>query len=346
MSSRRQGLLVNSTANWIGYAARVLVGFVVTPQLIRGLGGRRYGIWSLVESVLAYLSLFDLGIAASLVRYAARFETERDWKSFNEVFNTTLCLFLGIGLLVLTVVAVLAFGWTRPLGVPAELASEVRLLLLLLGANLAFGLPLGVFPTLFDGLGQYPPKVAVRTSWSLLGSLLLVVFVRGGFGLAAVGLVITACNLAENLTMALVVRRYLPELRFSLRLVNWSTVRSVRGYSACAFLALIAGRISFQTDAIVIGVFLTPQFITLFMIAARLVEYAKDSVRSITLTFTSAISAFEARRDLSSIRRLFLNGTRSLLWFIVPFQVGFLTLGKAFLASGSAPNMRCLCSRC
>src|SRR5689334_18156139 len=74
----RMPLLTNAAANWIGFAAQVVVAFFVSPLLIHGLGDERYGVWSLVDSVLAYLTLFDLGIGASLVRYVARFEAQRD----------------------------------------------------------------------------------------------------------------------------------------------------------------------------------------------------------------------------------------------------------------------------
>ena len=60
----RRGLLLNAVANWSGFAAHLVVVFFLSPRLVHGLGDRRYDIWSLVESVLAYLMLFDLGVAA------------------------------------------------------------------------------------------------------------------------------------------------------------------------------------------------------------------------------------------------------------------------------------------
>ena len=70
----RRRLLVNAAANWLGFAAQIAVAFYLCPILVHGLGNGRYGLWSLAESVLVYLTLLDLGIAASLVRYTARFE--------------------------------------------------------------------------------------------------------------------------------------------------------------------------------------------------------------------------------------------------------------------------------
>src|SRR5262249_38461353 len=92
-AASRRALLVNAAASWLAFAAGVVVTFFLSPILIQGRGDRRYGIWALVDSVLAYLTLFDLGVAAAVVRYVARFEAARDRKELNRVFNTSLCIF-------------------------------------------------------------------------------------------------------------------------------------------------------------------------------------------------------------------------------------------------------------
>jgi O-antigen/teichoic acid export membrane protein len=121
-------------------------------------------------------------------------------------------------------------------------------------------------------------------------------------------------------------------LRFSFRLADRATFRAIRGYSLDAFLAMIAGRVSFQTDALVIGLCLGAAPITYFAIAARLVEYAKSALRAVTTVLTPAVSSLEAHNDERGIRKVFLNSTRYALWLIVPIEVGVLLLGRPFLA--------------
>src|SRR5438445_5825727 len=145
-------------ANWVGFAAQVAAAFFVSPVLVHGLGDRRYGLWSVVESVLGYLMLFDLGVAASVVRYVARFEATRNQDALNRVFSASVCIFAvaGAAVLCLTLIfAYPAFGW---LNVPGDLATEGQWMLILLGLNLAVGLPMNVFACVLDGLGRYPAK--------------------------------------------------------------------------------------------------------------------------------------------------------------------------------------------
>src|SRR5437764_8983721 len=97
--SRR--LLIGAATNWLAFAATLFVGFFLTPYLIHRLGFGQYGVWAFVESVLAYFTLFDLGIAACVVRFVARFHATGDRDELNRLVSTSLALFLGLGALLL-----------------------------------------------------------------------------------------------------------------------------------------------------------------------------------------------------------------------------------------------------
>jgi O-antigen/teichoic acid export membrane protein len=336
MTNRR--IITNALANWIGFAVQLIVAFFMSPILVHSLGAPRYGVWSLVESVLAYLMLFDLGVAASVVRYVARFEANGDLVRLNRIFSTSVCIFAAAGMVVIVATAGLAAVGSTLTKIPFDLLHEARWMLILLGFNLAIGLPLNVFPSLLDGLGRYPAKTAIRTAGLLFRTALFLVVSWNQGGLIALAWVITGCNILEQLGLAAVGWWYLPGLRFSFSLVDRETFRLVRGYSLQAFVAMVAGRISFQTDALVIGAFLAPQFIAYFAVAGRLLEYAKNSLRAATNVLTPVVSAFEARGETAAIRGMFLNTTRYVLWFILPVQAGLHLLGKPFLALWMGPD--------
>lgn len=334
----RRNILTNAASNWLGHAAQLATAFFMFPLLVRALGDGRYGLWSLVESVLAYLTLMDFGIGAAVLRYVARFDECRDQHGLNRVFSTSLCLFAGAGLLAWSIAAFLALAFACPLGVPAEMAGDVRWLLLLLGANLALGLPLGIFSTVLAGLGRYPLLNSVRTVTLIARMGLFLTVIHFGYGLAGLALASLAMSLVEHVVLVTAAFHRLPTLRFSLACCDRETFRQVGGYSVNAFLAMIAGRVSYQTDAIVIGAFLFPGAITHFAIAARLVEYTKSSVRSLTSTLTPTFSALDARGDHAAIRRIFVDSTRYVLWCVLPLQLGFWLLGREFLSIWMGPT--------
>ena len=51
----------------------MLVGITYTPFLIRMLGQSEYGLYSIVYSVISYLTVMDMGFGNAIVIYTARY---------------------------------------------------------------------------------------------------------------------------------------------------------------------------------------------------------------------------------------------------------------------------------
>src|SRR5580692_7553618 len=92
--SSNRSLAIGAATNWAAFAAVLAVGFFLAPYLVRGLGDARYGVWCVVESILAYFTLFDLGIAACLVRFVAKHHATGERAELNRVVSASLGLFL------------------------------------------------------------------------------------------------------------------------------------------------------------------------------------------------------------------------------------------------------------
>jgi len=358
----RTSFFLGAATNWLAFAATLAVSFFLTPYLIGSLGKARYDVWCVVESVLAYFTLLDMGVAACLVRYVARHHAAADRDGLNRMASACLVVFLAAGVVAAVVGTPVAVLISSKLdrridtaaaalaGAPAAVAtapgfaamaggsSDVTPFMLLMLANLAATLPLSVFPSVLDGLERFAVKSAVRVVFLLLRTDGIVYAMTTMPGLLPLAVVYTVVSLAEHAVMAALCFRFLPGLRFSRRLVDRETLRQVRGYSADAFLAMLAGRVTVQTGAIVVGLFLPAGQVTAFAVAARLVEYAKTLLRTITTTLTPGVSAMEARGDHAGIRRLFLTATRWVLYIVLPVNLGLWFFGQPFLARWIKPE--------
>lgn len=331
-SSANRSLLVGAATNWAAFAATLAVGFFLAPYLVRGLGDARYGVWCVVESILAYFTLFDLGIAACLVRFVAKYHTTNSAAELNRVASASLGLFLlaacGVLLVGGVIVPLVAPALERKLGAPGDVLPFMLLMLV----NLAVTLPLSVFPSVLDGLQRFAAKSAVRLVCLALrvGGIVWVMETRPG--LLPLAFVFTVTNLLEHTLMAVLCFRFLPELKLSRGHIDRAALREVKGYSVDAFLAMLAGRVTVQTGAIVVGGFLTVAAAAHYALAARLVELAKNLLRSATTTLTPAVSQREASGDLDGVRRVLLDGTRFVLYLVLPIHLGLLAFGRPFLA--------------
>lgn len=327
-----RSLVRNACGNTAAFVAHAAAAFVLTPFVLRALGDVRYGAWSFVESFIAYLTLFDLGLAAALVRFVPRRLTTGDRSGLDRLYSASLVFFAaGASLALLIGLAFDRFLLDRFLTVPGQ-REEFRWLFRVLVMNFSATLPLSVYPAMLDGLGRFEFKGAVRIGVLALRVPLTFAALRTASPLLALAGVVTACNLFEHALMAIGVRHFLPGLRFRPRDVDGHTAREVAGYSAHAFAAMIAGRLAFHTDAFVIGPILGPAAITVFSIPAGLVERGKAALRSATMTLTSAFSALESTGDAARLRATFLTASRWSWYAALPVQFGLMLLGHPFLS--------------
>jgi O-antigen/teichoic acid export membrane protein len=329
MSPRR--LAANAVSNTLGLVAQLVVSFFLAPVVLAALGDDRNGLWRFVESFLAYLMLFDLGVAAALVRFVPRCLAGKDYAGLNRIFSACLAFFAAVaavagtcGWLVLTLFA------DYFLTIPPELRVEVHLIFLVVAANFAVTLPLSIFPAMLDGLNAFTAKSTTRTAFLVLRVPAMLFALLGQHRLLHLILVLSLSNLLESLTLAWLVYRWLPGLRFAPWQIDRATVRMIRGYSLDSFLAMMAGRLSFQTDAFVIATALNWAAINPFDFANQLVDRAKSVLRAVTTTLTPVVSSLEAQGDLAGVRTYFLHGTRIVLYLVLPIQAGLYVLGRPF----------------
>src|SRR5690606_5852779 len=137
----KRRLLLSAATNWLAFAATLLTAFFLAPYLIGKLGDARYGVWVFVESILAYFTLFDLGIAACLVRFVARFHAERDETELNRMASACLALFLAAGAVVMLCGLVLGPVLGPALSERVPEATGLAGFVLLMMFNLAATLP-------------------------------------------------------------------------------------------------------------------------------------------------------------------------------------------------------------
>ncbi|MBX7106056.1 MAG: oligosaccharide flippase family protein [Gemmataceae bacterium] len=328
--SARQ-LLTNAGSNSAAFLAQLAVTFVLAPIVLRALGDARYGAWSFVESFVAYLTLFDMGVAAALVRFAPRALAQNDEPALTRLYSAALTFFAAGGAIALAIGVVFALLFLDRCLPGGEHRGEFLGLFVILVANFAATLPLSVYPALLDGLGKFGFKSAVRTTILIVRVPLTIGALTFERRLIALGVVLTACNLLEHLILAWGVRRAVPGLRYRPRTVDRATAVQIAGYSRDAMCAMFAGRLAFHTDAFVIGPWLGVAAITPFALACRLVEMTKSVLRSATTTLTATFSRLEAVGDHDRLRVTFLAGSRAAWYAGLTAQAGLLLLGPAFL---------------
>lgn len=320
----------NVGASWLGLLVNVAVGFFLAPFILHKLGDEAFGLWILVVSLTGYYGLFDFGIRSSIVRYVARFAATGDWNQLARFVSTSLFVYSGIALLLLAVTGMGWFYLDALFQISPAFLGTARLLLLIVGVGVALGFPFSVFAGVLQGMQKFTWINLIQIGQVLVRALLVIIALQYGGGLLAIGLITVALNLLSYISHTFLAFRTI-RLPLGLRFVDPATFRRMIIYSSVTFVIMIAERLRFHSDAVVIGIFLSSQAITYFAIAGKLVEYTTWVVQVMAQIFTPMSSQFDAGGDIRQLQKVFLQGNRACALTIVPMCAILIVLGKSII---------------
>jgi O-antigen/teichoic acid export membrane protein len=205
-----------------------------------------------------------------------------------------------------------------------------RWLLLMVGGSVALGFPLGVFNGFLEGLQRFYILNWSNVIATLLRTVLIVVVLNRGYGLIMVAFITIVLPMIASLIRAVIAMRLRP-VPLSAKYVDRATFRRIVNYSSSTFLIMVAGRLKFKTDEIVIGTMLSAAAVTYFNIGNRIVDYAGQVVTTLAQVFVPMSSQSEAKGDMNRLRKIFVVGNRVCAFIIFPICATLIILGKSVI---------------
>ncbi len=329
--------LKNVTSSWAGLAMNIAVGFFLSPFILHHLGDDAFGLWVLIFSLTGYYGIFDFGIRSSLIRYVSKFQATGDKDQLARLINTSFFSYscLGAILLVPTVLGTLYVD--RLFHIPPAFLRDARMLFLIVGSSLALGFPLGISGGILEGLQRF-----YLLNWTNMASLavratLIVLALHNGYGLLTIALITVSLPLITSAVRAGMAQHILA-IPYGWKYVDRASLRQVANYGSVTFMIIVAARLRFKTDAVIIGSFLSAAAITHFSIGARLVDYAGEVVSSLAQIFTPMASQFHATGDYQGLRKMFIAGNRACAFVMFPICVTLIVMGKSVIEAWMGPR--------
>ena len=326
----KKQVVKNISSSWFSLGLNVLVGIFLSPYILHHLGDTAFGIWVLIFSVTGYYGLFDLGVRSSIVRYVSKYAATDDREGLAKLVNTSLFSYSCIGVLSMAVTVVTSFYVDRLFKIPPELQGTARLLLLMVGFSVALGFPLGIFGGFLEGLQRFYINNATSVFATVVRAVLIVMALQRGYGLLTVAIITISLPIISNIIRAVAALRLCP-VPFGTKYVDRETFRQMANYSAVTFMIMVAGRLKFKTDEIVIGAFLSASAITYFNIGARIVDYAGEVVNSLAQNALPMASQSEATGDSNRLRKVLVAANRFSSFTIFPITAVLLILGRSII---------------
>ncbi len=111
--------------NLASQALPFIVAFFAVPPIIKGMGTDRFGVLTLVWAIVAYFSIFDLGVGRALTKFTAEKIGKGSTHEIPQLVWTAQCLILGLAIAASILISV-GCRWLvcEKLGIPEYIQTE------------------------------------------------------------------------------------------------------------------------------------------------------------------------------------------------------------------------------
>lgn len=326
-------LKVGAALNYVSICLNMVVGLLYTPYMLRMLGQSEYGLYSLAASIIAYLTVLDLGFGNAIVRYTAKFRAEGKQREQEEMFGMFFILYIGIGVIAMIAGSVLSLNVENMFS-RAMTESEVhrtRIMLWLMTFNLAFTFPMSIWGSIMSAYERFVFQRIVSIIRSVLNPVVMILLLVVGYKAIAMVVVTTIFNVA-TLLVNWWYCKYKLTIKVRFAKFKWAFLKEVSIYSFWIFLNAIMDRIYWSTGQFVLGIYKGSVAIAVYAVAIQL--------ESMYMMFSTAISSVFLPKVTSMVTKgssdeeisdLFIRTGRIQYIVMAYILSAFVVFGKQFI---------------
>jgi O-antigen/teichoic acid export membrane protein len=257
-----------------GNILHVLVRIVVVPVMIRHLGLNGYGIWAVLMSIAAYITLGGAGVKSAFQKYVAEATGTGDFDRASKLLSTGTAAVLSISIVVLVPVFLFSNSLAIAVGVPTAFLYEASQSIRLLALTAVLGNLSQTYQSIIMGAHRIDLWQKINFVLDPLNALAMIAFLYLGFGLLTMTSIFCIFQIAGGILVYIYSRRVLPSVhvrpRFVSRSVGKELVRFAGSYQVVSMLELSYAAIL----PVALLKFFGANAAGVFALAARLVSFA------------------------------------------------------------------------
>lgn len=310
-----------------------VIALLYMPFMLRMMGQTEYGLYSLVASVVAYLTILDFGFGNAIVRYTSKLRTENKCNEQYELFGLFLFLYSIIGFITFMLGLVIYFNVDVLFNSTMSLdeIAKLRLMLLLMIINLAFTFPLSIFSSIITAYENFVFQKIVNLIRVILNPIAMIIMLLMGYRAVGMVVVITIFNILTLLINAFYCFFYL-RVKIKWSGFNKLFIKEILVYSFWIFLNEIMDRIYWSSGQLILGMYASVSIVAIYAVAIQLVNIYKGFSTAISGLFLPKVTAMITNNeDNDRISDLFVKVGRVQYIVLVFILSSFVIFGKSFV---------------
>lgn len=333
MKVKLNQLKIGVVLSYLTQAVHILSGLVYTPVMLRLLGQSEYGLYNLVSSVVAYLSMLNFGFGASYMRFYSRYKIKEDEKGIAKLNGMFLIVFLIISVVCLFAGTFLVFKADIVFGkgLSQYELKKAKILMSIMIINLVFSLLGTVFGNYITAHERFVFQKSINLITTLLSPFITLPLLILGYGSVAM---VCVSFLLTLLGMLLNVYYCFCKLNMKMTFKNFDfpLFKEMWVFTSFIFINIITDQIEWSVDKFLLGRMLGTIAVAVYSVASNINNMYKTFATNISSVFVPKVNMMVSAKDDIALNKLFIKVGRIQMIIIGLIASGYVVFGKEFIS--------------
>ena len=310
-------------------SAQLIVGFIVTPIIIRGLGAELYGAWMMIKQAAGYTAQADLRPIGTLKFTLAVTQHIKDLQQKRRQIGAAIYVW-GISLPIIFILGVgLYYATPMFFYVSDENIDIVKVAMMLTILRLALERILSLPDNVLRGMNLHYKATGINAALVFFGGILSATAISIGLGLPGVAGAGIIAGILIGCFRYIIAKKALPW--FGAAVPRRKEFFSFFKLSGWLMLSGLAGVLFNVSDFIVIGIVLSPSVTAIYATTGAVVRMLNNPLSQLISSGAPGVAGLCGEKNwikVTKIRKeMYLIGTI----IMTVIGVGVIILNKSFL---------------
>lgn len=326
-------LKVGSIITYINLIISTIIPLLYTPIMLRILGQEEYGLYSLSNSVISYLSLLNFGFGSAIIRFISKFRVEGEHEKIEGITGLILSLYA----IIAVIVCIIGFALTKGTGLffgtglTTEEIGRLKILMIIMTVSTAISFPVSILSSISVAYEKYIFRKMVDMVATIIAPILNLVVLFMGYasiGLAMIGLI-------TQIVYGFIFSWYCKsKLNVVPRFKNmpFYMTKDILGFSVYIFAGAIIDMLYWATDKVLIGAILGTVAVAVYNIGGTFTSMLQNMSLAISGVFGTRVNmmVFE-KQPVEKLSELLIRIGRLQYYIVSLILTGYIVFGQIFI---------------
>ena len=328
-NQRKSGAVLS----YVSIVVNTIVQLLYTPLLIRQLGQSEYGLYSLIASIIGYLTILDLGFGNAIIVFTAKYREQKKYDEEKKLHGMFKIIFIIIGTIAATLGFILYLNVNNIFGntMTSLEISKMKIMMLILSFNLMITFIFSLYSSIISAYEKFVFQKIMAILSIICKPLIMIPLLFAGYKSITMCIVITLVNIFIYLSNYYYCKK---KLNISTKFMGFDKTlfKTILGYSIWIFIGAIVDKANWSVDNFVLGAVSGTIAVSIYSIAATLNQMFVSLSTAISGVLLPKISKLVAKKASSEeLTNEMIKIGRLQNYIIFLMCSGLVLFGKKFI---------------